>query len=136
VGGGVGGGGVRGVVVGSSVGGYGEGVGSCSRHGLVRPAPRREAELAAGRFEPPCPACGQALQPALVDEDTPFDPRNAYAASKVAQEHLATTWARATGATVTALRYHNVYGPGLPRDTPYAGVAAIFRSALAAGLPP
>ena len=37
---------------------------------------------------------------------------------------------------VTALRYHNVYGPRMPRDTPYAGVASIFRSALEAGEPP
>jgi len=29
-----------------------------------------------------------------------------------------------------ALRYHNVYGPGMPKDTPYSGVAAIFRSSL------
>ncbi|EUA22454.1 NAD dependent epimerase/dehydratase family protein [Mycobacterium xenopi 4042] len=35
-----------------------------------------------------------------------------------------------------ALRYHNVYGPGMPRDTPYSGVAAIFRSALEKGQPP
>jgi dTDP-L-rhamnose 4-epimerase len=34
------------------------------------------------------------------------------------------------------LRYHNVYGRRLPRDTPYAGVAALFRSALARGEPP
>ena len=34
------------------------------------------------------------------------------------------------------LRYHNVYGPRMPRDTPYAGVAAIFRSVLAAGRAP
>ena len=34
------------------------------------------------------------------------------------------------------LRYHNVYGPRMPRDTPYAGVASIFRSSLAAGDPP
>jgi dTDP-L-rhamnose 4-epimerase len=37
---------------------------------------------------------------------------------------------------VVALRYHNVYGPGMPRDTPYSGVAAIFRSALEKGDPP
>ena len=37
---------------------------------------------------------------------------------------------------MAALRYHNVYGPGMPRDTPYAGVAAIFSSALRAGRPP
>ena len=38
-----------------------------------------------------------------------------------------------SGATVIALRYHNVYGPRMPRDTPYAGVASIFASSLAAG---
>ena len=37
---------------------------------------------------------------------------------------------------VTALRYHNVYGPRMPRDTPYAGVASIFRSALESGRAP
>ncbi len=38
---------------------------------------------------------------------------------------------RARRAVVTALRYHNVYGPRCPLDTPYAGVASIFRSAVA-----
>ena len=41
--------------------------------------------------------------------------------------------ARAPAVPVTALRYHNVYGPRMPRDTPYAGVASIFRCALEAG---
>ena len=50
-----------------------------------------------------------------------------------AQEHLAATWARMTGGSAVALRYHNVYGPRMPRDTPYSGVAAIFRSALEGG---
>jgi dTDP-L-rhamnose 4-epimerase len=59
-----------------------------------------------------------------------------YAASKVAQEHYAASWARQAGAAAIGLRYHNVYGPGMPRDTPYAGVAALFRSALARGEPP
>ena len=40
------------------------------------------------------------------------------------------------GVTTTALRYHNVYGPRMPRDTPYAGVASIFRSARARGESP
>jgi dTDP-L-rhamnose 4-epimerase len=56
--------------------------------------------------------------------------------TKHGQELLAKSWAREVGGAVTALRYHNVYGPGMPRDTPYAGVAAIFRSELAAGRPP
>ena len=48
----------------------------------------------------------------------------------------ARAFARETGVPVTALRYHNVYGPRMPRDTPYAGVASIFRSAYAAGRAP
>jgi dTDP-L-rhamnose 4-epimerase len=71
-----------------------------------------------------------------VDEDAALDPRSVYAATKLAQEHLSAAWARQCGASVVALRYHNVYGPGMPRDTPYSGVAAIFRSALEAGRAP
>ena len=43
---------------------------------------------------------------------------------------------RELGVDVTALRYHNVYGPRMPRDTPYAGVASLFRSALERGEAP
>ena len=115
---------------------YGEGGYTCDAHGPSRPAPRDPADLAAGRFEPRCPGCGGPLTPADVAETAPLDPRNAYAASKVGQEHLAATWARLTGGSAVALRYHNVYGPRMPRDTPYSGVAAIFRSALERGAPP
>ncbi|MYT26150.1 NAD-dependent epimerase/dehydratase family protein, partial [Streptomyces sp. SID7760] len=112
---------------------YGEGRYACSAHGVVRPGPRAESDLAAGRFEPRCPHCGAELAPGLVGEDAPMDPRNVYATTKLEQEHLAASWARATGGRAISLRYHNVYGPGMPRDTPYAGVAALFRSALARG---
>jgi dTDP-L-rhamnose 4-epimerase len=115
---------------------YGEGFGRCAGHGKVRPGLRIETDLAAGRFEPPCPLCGEPLAMDIVDEETPFDPRNAYATSKVAQEHYAANWARVTSGAVAALRYHNVYGPGMPRDTPYAGVAAIFASSLKRGEAP
>ncbi len=115
---------------------YGEGLGRCPIHGATVPAPRTEAALAEGQFEPPCPRCGKPLETAFVSEDTPFDPRNAYASSKVAQEFYASNWARVTGGSVAAMRYHNVYGPGMPRDTPYAGVAAIFTSALRRGEAP
>jgi dTDP-L-rhamnose 4-epimerase len=125
--------GVTRLVLASSMVVYGEGLGRCARHGAVTPAPRPLPNLAAGQFEPPCPQCGCPLATELVAEDAPLDPRNAYAASKLAQEHLASSWARATGGSVAALRYHNVYGPGLPRDTPYAGVAALFLSALRRG---
>jgi dTDP-L-rhamnose 4-epimerase len=123
-------------VLASSMVVYGEGRYACVEHGLVRPGPRRAADLDAGRFEPPCPFCGRELVAETVPEDAPLDPRNVYAATKLAQEHLCAAYARETGLPVTALRYHNVYGPRMPRDTPYAGVASIFRSALAAGKTP
>ncbi len=128
--------GVQRLVLASSMVVYGEGLGRCPTHGDVAPGPRLQADLAAGRFEPPCPVCGAALAPALVGEDAPLDPRNAYASSKLGQEHFAASWARVTGGSVAALRFHNVYGPGLPMDTPYAGVSAIFLSALRRGEAP
>jgi dTDP-L-rhamnose 4-epimerase len=115
---------------------YGEGGYRCLEHGPVRPGPRPPSRLEAGRFEPPCPRCAGDLQPLPVTEDVMTDPRSIYAATKLHQEQLALVAMAAGGPAVTALRYHNVYGPRMPRDTPYAGVAAIFRSALAAGRAP
>ncbi|QXJ19779.1 NAD-dependent epimerase/dehydratase family protein [Actinomadura graeca] len=128
--------GVGALVLASSMVVYGEGAYTCARHGAVRPGPRPEEALRAGRFEPDCPRCGEPLRPGAVGEEAAADPRNVYADTKLAQEHLAASWARMTGGSVAALRYHNVYGPRMPRDTPYAGVAALFRSRLLAGLPP
>jgi len=115
---------------------YGEGRYECVEHGVVRPGQRRVVDVDAGRFEPPCPVCGMPLRSGLVGEDAPLDPRSTYAATKLAQEHLAAAWARQTGGSVWSMRYHNVYGPRMPRDTPYAGVASIFRSALERGEAP
>jgi dTDP-L-rhamnose 4-epimerase len=124
------------LVLASSMVVYGEGLYRCAAHDAVRPAPRRADDLDAGRFEPRCPRCEAPLTPDAIPEDAPTDPRNVYAATKLHQEHLAFAFARETGATVTTLRYHNVYGPRMPRDTPYAGVAAVFASALRAGNAP
>lgn len=128
--------GVKHLVLASSMVVYGEGRYRCAEHGLVRAAPRRPQDIDAGRFEPPCSLCGAPLASELVPEDALVDPRSTYAATKLAQEHLAWAWARQTGGGVWALRYHNVYGPRMPRDTPYAGVASIFRSALENGHAP
>jgi dTDP-L-rhamnose 4-epimerase len=124
------------LVLASSMVVYGEGRYRCPTHGPL-PAPARHPDdLRAGRFEPACPECGTTLAPEPVTEDAPLDPRNVYAATKVHQEHLCSWFAREANTPVTALRYHNVYGPRMPRDTPYSGVAAMFASALAAGRAP
>lgn len=127
---------VASIVLASSMVVYGDGRYRCPEHGEVAPGPRTAERLSAGDFEPPCPVCGARLEPGLTTESAPTDPRNSYAVSKLAQENYSRVWAETTGGRVVALRYHNVYGPGMPRDTPYAGIAAVFRSQLLAGGPP
>lgn len=128
--------GVRRLVLASSMVVYGEGSYRCAEHGSQAAPSRSLADLDDGFFDHRCARCGQPLAWDLVNEATAVDPRSGYAAAKVAQEHYARAWAREAGGSVIALRYHNVYGPGMPRDTPYSGVAAIFRSALERGEAP
>lgn len=128
--------GVGRLVLASSMVVYGEGRYSCVEHGVQRTPPRSRAALESGRFENTCPRCDRTLGWELVDEDAPLEPRSSYAASKVAQEHYAASWVRQADAAGIALRYHNVYGPGMPRNTPYSGVAAMFRSSVERGEPP
>jgi dTDP-L-rhamnose 4-epimerase len=115
---------------------YGEGRYRCGVHGIVRPGPRPAERLREGSFEPACPSCGRDVVAEAVPETAAPDPRSVYAATKLHQEHLCACFAREAGVPLTVLRYHNVYGPRMPADTPYAGVAAIFRSALESGRPP
>ncbi len=124
------------LVLASSMVVYGEGRYRCDTHGDQRPGPRAASDLEAGRYEPPCRSCGAPLRWHPVDETAPTDPRNTYAATKLHQEHLCQVYGREHGSPVTALRYHNVYGPRCPLDTPYAGVASLFRSAVARGQAP
>ena len=125
------------LVLASSMVVYGEGSYACATHGTVAaPEPRSRHDLRAGRFDPLCPDCRQPLAAQAITEAARLDPRNVYAATKVHQEHLCFSFSRETGVPVTALRYHNVYGPRMPQNTPYAGVAAIFASAVAAGEAP
>lgn len=125
--------GVDRLVLASSMVVYGEGRYTCAEHGDQVPPPRARAALDAGDVENHCPVCGRPLDWAPVDETARLDPRSSYAASKVAQEHYTSAWVRQADAAAVALRYHNVYGPGMPRDTPYSGVAALFRSSLERG---
>jgi dTDP-L-rhamnose 4-epimerase len=123
------------LVLASSMSVYGEGGYRCRGHGQIAPLPRAPEDLAAARFAPRCPECRGELEPIAVPESAPAHPANVYAATKLHQEHLCTAFGRETGVPVTALRYHNVYGPRMPPDTPYAGVAAIFATSVAAGEP-
>ena len=98
------------------------------------PAPARRADLRAG------PLRARAAR-AAASRCAPGARRRGRAAATRAASTPRPRWRRSTSprrgrasrrAPCVALRYHNVYGPGMPRDTPYAGVAAIFRSASSA----
>ena len=128
--------GVRRLVLASSMVVYGEGRYHCATHGPQLPPPRAGSAMDAGDFDNHCPDCDAVLDWETVDEGARLDPRSTYAASKVAQEHYTAAWARQADASAVALRYHNVYGPLMPRDTPYSGVAAMFRSSLERGESP
>ncbi|HXL91021.1 MAG TPA: NAD-dependent epimerase/dehydratase family protein [Streptosporangiaceae bacterium] len=122
--------GIQRIVLASSVMVYGDGIYHCQEHGPVVPGPRPPAALAAGEYDPSCPLCGARLIATETVEDSPCEPRNVYGATKLAQELLCRAWAVETGGTAIALRYHQVYGPGMPSDSAYSGVAAAFQQAL------
>ncbi|MGH9098540.1 MAG: NAD-dependent epimerase/dehydratase family protein [Acidimicrobiales bacterium] len=128
--------GCRRLVLASSMVVYGDGQYRCRIHGRVDPDPRTKADLDDGFFDNRCPVGGEPVAWEAVGEDAPLRPRSLYAASKLAQENFSRAWSLATGGSVTSLRYHNVYGDLMPRDTPYSGVAAMFRSALESGRVP
>ena len=128
--------GVDRLVVASSMVVYGEGRYSCAEHGEQAPGPRALDALDAGDFENHCTDCGRPL-----DWETRRRGRPARPAQQLRREQGRDRALRVgvgppgPGAAV-ALRYHNVYGPRMPRDTPYSGVAAMFRSAARARDPP
>lgn len=125
------------MVLASSVVIYGECPYRCAAHGRVRPPRRSVADLDAGRFGQTCPVCGADVVAEAVTEDDFLDPpRNVYAVTKLAQENLVAAWATETRACAISLRYHNVYGPAMPFESPYSGVASVFRSDVAVGRSP
>ncbi|MEV6273878.1 NAD(P)-dependent oxidoreductase [Nocardia sp. NPDC051832] len=122
---------IRRLVLASSVTVYGEGRYRTVRGGPFFPGLRSRADLDRGMFDHRAPRTGEILTWEAVSEDAPLRPRGFYAASKVAQENYAFAWGLSTGAAVTVLRFHSVYGEGA-----HSGLPAQVRAALAAGAAP
>ncbi|MGW0248710.1 NAD-dependent epimerase/dehydratase family protein [Nocardia goodfellowii] len=121
----------RRLVLASSTGVYGEGRYRTVRGGPFFPGLRLRADLDRGLFDHRAPRTGEILTWEPVGEDAPPRPRGFYPASKAAQENYAFAWGLSTGAAVTVLRFHSVYGEGA-----HTGLPARFRAALAAGSAP
>lgn len=129
-------GGVRKLVVASSMSIYGEGAYSCPNCGTVHPGLRSVEQLAARRWEVECPVCGQELAPVPTNEDKPLFPSSVYAITKQDQEQFCLVVGRAYKVPTVALRYFNVYGTRQALSNPYTGVCAIFSSRLLNDQPP
>lgn len=65
---------------------------------------------------------------ATIDEDSPLRPLTPYGASKAACEMLLSGYAGAYGMATCALRFTNVYGPGMARKDSF--VPRLMRAAL------
>ena len=116
---------------------YGEGRYACEEHGEQPPParePRRRSTPATSRTTARCATGRWPGQ--LVAGGRPARPAQQLRREQGGPGALHLAWVRQAGARAIGLRYHNVYGPGMPRDTPYSGVAAIFRSSLEHGRPP
>jgi dTDP-L-rhamnose 4-epimerase len=116
----------RHVVLASSRAVYGEGLWRTEAGDRFYPLPRDHAQLEAGRWD--CvgangsPARGV---PSKASVTSPA-PTSVYGATKLAQEHILRAWCLATGADLSILRLHNVYGPGQSLANSYTGIVALF----------
>ncbi|RYZ91222.1 MAG: NAD-dependent epimerase/dehydratase family protein, partial [Proteobacteria bacterium] len=117
---------VRKLVIASSRSIYGEGKYKCSKHGVVYPESRTEANMLRREYVPTCPYCEQFVEDLATSEDAKIQPISVYGLTKFAQENIALTVGRAIGLPTIAFRFQNVYGPGQSLSNPYTGILSIF----------
>ncbi|MGO2749320.1 MAG: NAD-dependent epimerase/dehydratase family protein [Pseudoclavibacter sp.] len=109
------------IVLTSSRAVYGEGAWSDAAGEISYPGQRSDAMLAAGQWDFP----GLVPLPFVSSRVTP-KPTSVYGATKLAQEHILTSWCLAMGVTPVLFRLQNVYGPGQSLINPYTGIVSFF----------
>jgi dTDP-L-rhamnose 4-epimerase len=120
------------IILASSRAVYGEG--AWESDGVVfYPGQRTHADLAAQRWDPVGPTGRSAQYLRSRAGSTQTNPTSVYAATKLAQEHIISAWAAATGTKVSILRLQNVYGPGQSLTNPYTGIVSLFGRVGAGG---
>lgn len=105
---------------------YGDGSWRDGEGSVFYPCGRSREQLAAKTWNHQGPTGSPAEPLPSIAGKTHPNPISIYGATKLAQEQMLATWARAFGAGVTVLRLQNVYGPGQSVGNPYTGVLTLF----------
>ncbi|TFB65711.1 NAD(P)-dependent oxidoreductase [Cryobacterium sp. Hz9] len=123
------------IVLASSRAVYGEGQWKTVQGDLYYATSRGEQQLAEGKWEPigPDGEEGQAVAHSAASVEP--RPTNVYAATKLAQEHLLSSWCTSMNVPLRILRLQNVYGAGQALENSYTGVLTYFARQAMAGEP-
>lgn len=121
---------IKKVIVAESRAIYGEGMYTCSEHGIVFPVARKEADMLKGDFAVKCPTCGRNVGLIATTEESKIHPTSVYGITKQMQGELVHTVCESLGIPSVSFRYQNVYGPGQSLKNPYTGILSIFSNSL------
>lgn len=116
------------IVLTSSRAVYGEGAWADSAGRLSYPGQRSRAMLEAGIWDFP----GLTATPFSSHRVVPA-PTSIYGSTKLAQEHIVTSWCLAMNVAPVIYRLQNVYGPGQSLINPYTGIVSLFAQKARAG---
>ncbi|MGV8883235.1 MAG: NAD-dependent epimerase/dehydratase family protein [Rhodoglobus sp.] len=123
------------IVLASSRAVYGEGQWRAKSGDLYYAKPRGAAQLDDEQWEPFGPDGEQGT--AMPHNAATVEPRpsNVYAATKLAQEHVLSSWCTSMDVPLSVLRLQNVYGAGQALENSYTGVLTYFATQAIAGVP-
>lgn len=109
------------IVLTSSRAVYGEGKWLDGEGNESYPGQRSAAMLERGEWDFP----GLTATPFVSSKVKPT-PTSVYGSTKLAQEHILTSWCLAMNVTPVLYRLQNVYGPGQSLINPYTGIVSFF----------
>jgi len=121
------------IVLTSSRAVYGEGQFKTKHGEFYYAAPRAEQQLMEKKWEPIGPDGEEGEAVAHNAASVEPRPTNIYAATKLAQEHLLSSWCTSMSVPLRILRLQNVYGAGQALENSYTGVLTYFARQAIAG---
>jgi dTDP-L-rhamnose 4-epimerase len=116
------------VVLTSSRAVYGEGAWLDAAGVATYPGQRSRAMLESGTWDFP----GLTATPFNSHRVWPA-PTSVYGSTKLAQEHIVSSWCLSMNVTPVLFRLQNVYGPGQSLINPYTGIVSLFAQKAKAG---